>query len=300
MGGHTKKQRLESTRRELRKAFCELERRILARNKNLEFYATQDYIGVRRKGDGPRARRLAHFWFSREVFHFYVHHEDYCYYRNVPDASRLNKESKKKVRNIIKNHEVVSPNEKNKYWYVKIRSNANIDELLRLMSPFLGSGLTMSLPERDVNTESEGFDFEAGAGHREISTSTKRAVEGGEIQTDNEHRKLLDILYEQKKNKYGEDNVRSEQPLSGNRKIDLVVQKGSEYCFYEVKTYDNDRLCIREAIGQLLEYSYWPGCKTAKRLVVAGKPELTEEGKKYLEKLRKKLNIPVYYEQITS
>jgi hypothetical protein len=40
--------------------------------------------------------------------------------------------------------------------------------------------------------------------------------------------------------------------------MDVVVRLGIRYWFYEIKTALSARACIREALAQLLEYSYWP------------------------------------------
>jgi hypothetical protein len=48
-------------------------------------------------------------------------------------------------------------------------------------------------------------------------------------------------------------------------RIDLVVRTGEGYEFYEIKTYGSARACIREAIGQLLEYAMWPGAEPARQ-----------------------------------
>ena len=48
--------------------------------------------------------------------------------------------------------------------------------------------------------------------------------------------------------------------------IDIVLKRPDGFWFYEIKTAKTARACIREALGQLLEYSYWPKTQKAKRL----------------------------------
>ena len=55
--------------------------------------------------------------------------------------------------------------------------------------------------------------------------------------------------------------------------------------------------CIRQAIGQLLEYSYWPGSNQADRLIVVGEPELDSDAREYLEMLRNEFGLPIHYQQ---
>lgn len=142
----------------------------------------------------------------------------------------------------------------------------------------------------------EGFSFEPG--YREKTPETERKTESKATRIKETHKRLKKNLYDRKTKEHGKENVGTERPSGNGQFIDLVIKKDSKYWFYEIKTQKDDRLCIREAIGQLLEYSYWPGCEVAERLVVVGEPELTKQGKEYLKTLREKLKLPVFYEQI--
>lgn len=105
--------------------------------------------------------------------------------------------------------------------------------------------------------------------------------------------KLITMLEE----KYGKDNVSPENPCCQNR-IDAVVKYESEYFFYEIKIANTAKSCIRQAIGQLLEYAYWPGEKRASRIIVVGEHSLNEEGIKYLKFLKTQFTLPVEYMQV--
>ncbi|MDX6528569.1 MAG: hypothetical protein QOH41_859 [Blastocatellia bacterium] len=78
----------------------------------------------------------------------------------------------------------------------------------------------------------------------------------------------------------------------------MVVRSKDKFVFYEIKTMNSPRACIREALGQLLEYSFWPGSQEAVRLVVVGERSLDEEGAEYIETLRRRFCLPVEYEQV--
>lgn len=79
----------------------------------------------------------------------------------------------------------------------------------------------------------------------------------------------------------------------------MMVRHPDGFWFYEIKTAQSPRACIREAIGQLLEYSLWPGSQKAVRMIVAGESELDADGAAYLESLREQFDLPIHYEQIT-
>ncbi|WP_118973813.1 hypothetical protein [Taibaiella koreensis] len=79
-------------------------------------------------------------------------------------------------------------------------------------------------------------------------------------------------------------------------RIDILeLTNDGKHIFYEVKTYPNCRYSIRVAVGQLLEYAYFPdGCLTNEFVIVshlpAGEIEL-----KYLNHLSKKLGVIIRY-----
>jgi hypothetical protein len=85
----------------------------------------------------------------------------------------------------------------------------------------------------------------------------------------------------------------------GDRLIDAVAQPAGEIWFYEVKTAPSIRGCIREAIGQLLEYALWPGATRPDKLIVVGEPALTDAASAYLDTLNVSFPIPISYRQLS-
>jgi hypothetical protein len=65
--------------------------------------------------------------------------------------------------------------------------------------------------------------------------------------------------------------------LSGlGTKIDVVLQRGrSEFWYDEIKTAISSRACLREALGQVMEYAYRPGAQQLTRLIVCGESRFT-------------------------
>ena len=86
--------------------------------------------------------------------------------------------------------------------------------------------------------------------------------------------------------------------FDGGPRIDIVVHSTKGYWFYEIKTGRDIKYCIREAMGQLLEYSYWPGSKVAKRLIIVTNNKLTHDASQYLKTLRKQFSLPVYHQTL--
>ena len=83
-------------------------------------------------------------------------------------------------------------------------------------------------------------------------------------------------------------------------KADIIVQKGDSFDIYEIKTSSCPRECIKEALGQLLDYAYYEpkfkdSCCT---LWVVGKNEADEKTWEYIDLLKEKHCLPLdYYSQ---
>jgi len=112
------------------------------------------------------------------------------------------------------------------------------------------------------------------------------------------HNILQEDLYQRLVKKYGAGNVGAEQPNGAGTSIDVVVRHGRDFWFYEIKTADSPRACLRQAIGQLLEYAFWPGAQVATRLIVVGEKALDKEGEQYLQILQRRFRLPITYEHI--
>jgi hypothetical protein len=143
-----------------------------------------------------------------------------------------------------------------------------------------------------------GFDFKPGCTKK--APSAKATVAEKELDLDLRHNELQQALHAELVKKYGKENVGTERPSGVGTKIDLVVRQGSDYWFYEIKTALTARACLREALGQLLEYSFWPGAKEPTRFIVVGENPIEKDGEEYLVRLRKRFSMPIEYEQITT
>lgn len=80
--------------------------------------------------------------------------------------------------------------------------------------------------------------------------------------------------------------------------IDLVAETVSrKRIFFEIKTASEVRLCIRQALGQLMEYAFYAGEEYAQKLVIVGPEDKTPEDEKYLQRLNNEIipSIPIQY-----
>jgi len=177
----------------------------------------------------------------------------------------------------------------NKIDYEKILDD--FDRLLPLYRYVESRGTTAPVPLPQAT-----FSFKAGRSKK--VTQAKATLPEKELDLDLRHNVLQDALYQRLASKYGRDNVRTEQPSGVGTLIDIVVKLRSKYWFYEIKTALTPRACLREAIGQLLEYGFWPGAQEPARFIVFGESPIDKDGQEYLRRLRKRFSLPIEYEPI--
>lgn len=117
------------------------------------------------------------------------------------------------------------------------------------------------------------------------------------IVVTNLHDELKEKLYFQLSQKYGVDNVGTEICI-GQKKIDLVVKNKDSYDLYEVKTSQEVRTCIREAMGQIIDYAFFECEDKVGKMTIVGQTQISQEAAEYLENIRIKHNLPIYYESV--
>jgi hypothetical protein len=140
-----------------------------------------------------------------------------------------------------------------------------------------------------------GFHFSPGCSVRPSATRT--SIVARQIDVVLRHNDLQVGLCSCLSTVYGERSVGAEQGTGTGARMDVVVRLGDRYWFYEIKTGTSARACIRDALAQLIEYSYWPGVQEAERLIIIGEPSLDAEGGGFLRCLRERFGLPIYYQQ---
>lgn len=112
------------------------------------------------------------------------------------------------------------------------------------------------------------------------------------------HSLIQFALEKELKIEYGSKNVGLENYCNGNR-VDIVCKSKNGYIFYEIKTGSTARSCIRQAIGQLMEYIHWPPSPNVEEVVVVGEPSLTPQESQYLKSLQSSISIPISYRSVS-
>ncbi len=111
------------------------------------------------------------------------------------------------------------------------------------------------------------------------------------------HNKIQNKMYDYLIEHFPDDIVETEVDCGIGTIVDIVKKAGDEIIFYEIKTAKSVRVCIRDALAQLLEYAHWPDRKLATQIVIVSQNNITGQAKKYLSHMRNEFTIPVYYQQ---
>lgn len=140
--------------------------------------------------------------------------------------------------------------------------------------------------------------FEWTPGNKAHAPRTKYTREQLSVDKALRHNIVQAALFEHLESIHG-NNASGEQSFGNGTRVDVATRDGggTKYVYYELKTGLSARSCIRDAIGQLLEYSYWPGAQLAHRLVIVGEAEYDDEAKAYMQKLQKDFSLPIEYQQ---
>lgn len=111
------------------------------------------------------------------------------------------------------------------------------------------------------------------------------------------HKAISHALTKTLQAQYKTENVTQEHPAGyGANKIDIVVNDENKLIFYEIKTYNAIRTSIREALGQLLEYCYYPDKRKAVELIIVSHVPADQNTKAYFEHLRTMLSLNIWYQ----
>lgn len=128
-------------------------------------------------------------------------------------------------------------------------------------------------------------------GKETINTkSIYRTIEGGTTEVSARHK----IIQKRVKLFLDKTKLYSKVRFEVDCKDIYAIRKDGINEIYEIKTY-NAKRCIREALGQLLEYNHYPKRESSDILFIVGEDPLDIEDKQYLSFLRETYNLPIWY-----
>jgi hypothetical protein len=128
----------------------------------------------------------------------------------------------------------------------------------------------------------------------EISENQIRNIAARSYYVQQKHKRLQLALKEQLTRSFGEDCV----VLFEENNVDVKLFQPKHIVFYEVKSSSYATNCVKEALGQLLHYSFCDNEPKEKKLVVVGQYPPTMEDLKFIEYVKSLLNIEFRYENI--
>lgn len=241
----------------------------------------------------PKARRLNQF--IRQHQDFFAEYEMWCDQWCDQDFERIYIGPVKEISDAwLKSRTFIFIGKlqpENKIDFKKVLKT--FDELL---TPYIFVEKSENSGIVEYINENDEFKFEVK--NRKLPKNRDYSLEEKAVNPNVRHSLIQEKLIKKLREKYGYKNVSPENKIGG-KKIDVVLRNGKEFVFYEVKVSDSTKACIRDAIGQLMEYAYWPGRKNADLLVVVGEEEIDNKTTLYLKYLKDKFNLPIQYEKIS-
>lgn len=120
-----------------------------------------------------------------------------------------------------------------------------------------------------------------------------------EIFRRQEHQAIQDALWKCLVEEYGLGNVDCEHTIPGVGFVDIAVQGPNGMVYFEIKVATDLKSCIRQAVGQLLEYGHWDHSGRCQRMVIVSKFTLDDAGKAYLSLLKNQYGLPLDYLQVS-
>lgn len=107
------------------------------------------------------------------------------------------------------------------------------------------------------------------------------------------HNEIQNKLLEYLRKKYPNQDVWSEKDY-----VDIYRESSSCIYLYEVKSSQSPIYCIREALGQLLSYSFKIKSRKKKKLIIVGSSELRPYDHSFVEYIKSSLNINFEYMKV--
>ncbi len=103
-------------------------------------------------------------------------------------------------------------------------------------------------------------------GHNPGKNETVTKSKGGKKDKSLFHNEMQTKIFSILDASHKKGNVGTENGMGYQTKVDIVVKEKGNFIFYEIKTSQTAKAAIREAIGQILEYAFWPNEKELKSL----------------------------------
>lgn len=95
--------------------------------------------------------------------------------------------------------------------------------------------------------------------------------------------------------KYLQETYPDDKPTGEKQRIDAKRETQNEIFIYEIKPFESVYTCIRDGIGQLLDYSHQQKSKKEKRIIIVGPNEPEQRDLDFISTVKNVLQIPFSY-----
>lgn len=150
------------------------------------------------------------------------------------------------------------------------------------------------------SAEEPGRALPVAASQRLVSALTRTVAsrEAIEIEVDLQHNLLQRSLLGMLEAEFPGCPVQPEREVAESNHVDVAVHTPEGMIFCEIKVASNVRAALRAAMGQLIEYAHWPNENRALKWWVVSEETPTAEDVSYLNALRSRYHLPVFYRRI--
>lgn len=147
------------------------------------------------------------------------------------------------------------------------------------------------LPKKtNLSFNSQDIEDDNESDGNEKSTGKRKKVYNVDCEFDPYHDMIQNALVKFLRNSGEYVKVQSEKG-----RVDIKGKTANgDWHYFELKT-DNPKLSIRKALGQVMEYAYFPNLEKAKKLIIVADSRPNSDTINYLNCIRSKFNIPVSY-----
>lgn len=140
----------------------------------------------------------------------------------------------------------------------------------------------------------------ASAGHTPRPTEAFAELPAAQRVIALRHNRIQGVLFDHLEAEYGAGNVWTEYPTGTGGFADAYVRRADGRCIvFEIKVADTASQIVRQAMGQLLEYSFREGGLEPVQLVAVGEPPLDATTQAFLERLRADFRLAIEYIPLT-
>ena len=122
-----------------------------------------------------------------------------------------------------------------------------------------------------------------------------KTTEKGEVLVDPLHKKIQNAVAELIKDQYVLPYVETSLTNADGQRVDIkgIFKETGEWHYFEIKT-DSAKKCIREALGQILEYAHYPNVNRAEKMFIVGPQKPDEKDMAYMKYIRNTYGMPIW------